>query len=137
MRKVLFVWVMLLSLGMISACSSDDDSQFDSSIVGTWELKTLYYTKHEIELPLDERDLFVFCSKGQVKVIKKTSRYFNFFPNKDGEYDYSYDKKKQVIQFYGKTRKCIIADGEMLIEGHGSDNDGVEIYQYLFLKKSI
>ena len=139
MKKV-YVFLGMLLLGMLCACSSDDDRQNETntgtSIVGTWELKTLYYTKHVIELPLEERDLFVFSSKGHVKVIKKTSRYFNYFPNKDGEYEYSYDKKKQEIQLYGKTRKCIMTDGEMFIEGHGSANDGVEIYQYLFIKKT-
>lgn len=146
-KKLVLMTSMLIWLGMFSACSSDEgktDSIMgknkiasESSIVGTWELKTLCYPENVFEIPLGQRDLFIFNSNGQVKVIKKTKSIFPYFPNEDGEYDYSYDKEKQKIQFWGQTRECVISDDEMHIEGYHSPDDGLEIWEYVFIKKQI
>lgn len=117
--------------------NNEETTPPDSSIIGTWELKTICYSECDYELPLAERDLFIFSSEGQVKVIKKTSTILQEFPNEDGEYDYSYDKEKKIIHFLGKDRYCIISDGRMRIEGYHSPDDGLEMNEYIFIKKQI
>lgn len=149
MKKYVLFFCVLLLAGSLCSCSSGDNDDMpndrlgetdkvavpDSIIIGTWELKTLYYPfDRKVELPLDERDLFLFDSNGKVKVVKKTSSFLSHFPNENGEYDYSYDKEKEVMQFWGKTRKCMISDGEMHLEGYSSSDDGPEILEYIFKK---
>jgi hypothetical protein len=121
----------MMAFGM-SSCSSDDDD--DNPIVGTWELKTLGYPGFDYEIPLDDRDLFIFNSNGKLKVIKKKRSFFPDFPNEDGEYDYSYDKAKKIIQLCGVARECIILNGEMRIDGyHEADSEPVQ--RFIFIKK--
>ena len=118
--------VLMMAFGM-SSCSSDDDD--DNPIVGTWELKTLGFPGVDIEIPSYE-----FCANGKVKVIKKFRTGFDDFPGEDGEYDYSYDKKKQIIQLCGVARECIISNGEMHIEGYHSANSE-SVQMFIFIKK--
>lgn len=133
-NKLVLMTSMLLWLGMFSACSSDDDT--DNPIIGTWELKTLGFPGVDIEIPSDQRDVYEFCANGKVKVIKKFRTGFDDFPGEDGEYDYSYDKKKQIIQLCGVARECIISGGEMHMEGyHYGPDDGLYVHEYIFIKK--
>ena len=137
MKNLLFYMSALLLL-CLAGCSNDaDDEQSYSDIVGTWELVAYYSITGYHELPEVERDLFMFGSDQKVKVtIKKwKNRYFPLFPNEDGVYDYSYNKGKQKIQFFGIERDCIISDDEMRMEGNHSDHDGVEVDWYIFKKK--
>lgn len=123
---------VLLTLGLFNACNSDDDT--DNPIVGTWELSILHLPGTECEIPSDQRDLYVFSPNGKVKVTKKTSVVFDEFPSEDGEYDYSYDKKKQIIQLCGKSRECIISGSEMRIDGyHSAISESVQVF--IFIKK--
>ena len=131
-NKLVLMTSMLLWLGMFSACSSDDDT--DNPIIGTWELKTLGFPGVDIEIPSDQRDVYEFCANGKVKVIKKFRTGFDDFPGEDGEYDYSYDKKKQIIQLCGVARECIISNGEMHIEGYHSANSE-PVQMFIFIKK--
>ena len=131
-KKLVLMTSMLLWLGMFSACSSDDDT--DNPIIGTWELKTLGFPGVDIEIPSDQRDVYEFCANGKVKVIKKFRTGFDDFPGEDGEYDYSYDKKKQIIQLCGVARECIISNGEMHIEGYHSANSE-SVQMFIFIKK--
>ena len=131
-KKLVLMMSMLLWLGMFSACSSDDDT--DNPIVGTWELKTLCYPGGDLEIPSDQRDLFIFNSNDKLKVIKKRRSFFPDFPNEDGEYDYSYYKKKQLIQLCGVERECIVSEDEMRIDGyHYADSEPVQLF--IFIKK--
>lgn len=160
MKKVVVIMSMLLSLGMFSACSSDDDSlngnneknegelvswfnetdkiyiSDPNSIIGTWNLKTLCYPEGNYEIPIDDRDLFMFSTNGKVKVvIKKGKSLYPDLPNEDGEYDYSYDKEKQTLQLCGESLKCIISDGEMIVEGsHFGPDDGLYMHEFYFYK---
>jgi hypothetical protein len=124
---------------IVGTSSNDDDEQSYSDIVGTWELVAYCvpcFDDEVFELPEAERDLFMFGSDRKVKVIKKMKpRYFPLFPNEDGVYDYSYNKEKQEIHFFGIERDCIIMDDEMRMEGNHSDHDGVEVFWYIFIKK--
>ena len=107
--------VLMMAFGM-SSCSSDDFPGVD------------------IEIPSDQRDVYEFCANGKVKVIKKFRTGFDDFPGEDGEYDYSYDKKKQRIQLCGVARECVISNGEMWIEGyHEADSEPVQ--RFIFIKK--
>lgn len=143
MKKKNVLWfcvVLMMAFGM-SSCSSDDsiegqnDPASEIPIVGTWELNTLGYPGFDYEIPLDDRDLFIFNSNGKLKVIKKKRSFFPDFPNEDGEYDYSYDKKKQIIQLCGVARECIISNGEMHIDGyHEADSEPVQ--RFIFIKKA-
>ena len=117
-NNVLWICVVLMMAFGISSCSSDDDD--DNPIVGTWELKTLGFPGVDIEIPSDQRDVYEFCANGKVKVIK--------------EYDYSYDKKKQIIQLCGVARECVISNGEMHIEGY-HDASGEPVQRFIFIKK--
>jgi hypothetical protein len=151
MKKYVLFFCVLLLAGSLCSCSSGDNDDMpndklgetgkiavpDSIIIGTWELKTLYYPDFVREIPLDERDLFMFSSYGKVKVvIKKGKPLYPDLPNEDGEYDYSYDKEKQIIQLCGETLKCMISDGEMHLEGHHySPYDHPEILEFIFIKK--
>ncbi len=137
MKNLLFYMSALLLL-CLAGCSNDaDDEQSYSDIVGTWELVAYYSITGYHEIPAGERDLFMFGSDQKVKVtIKKwKNRYFPLFPNEDGVYDYSYNKGKQKIQFFGIERDCIISDDEMRMEGNHSDHDGVEVDWYIFKKR--
>ena len=137
MKNLLFYMSALLLL-CLAGCSNDaDDEQSYSDIVGTWELVAYYSITGYHEIPAGERDLFLFGSDRKVKVtIKKwKNRYFPLFPNEDGVYDYSYNKGKQKIQFFGIERDCIILDDEMRMEGNHSDHDGVEVDWYIFKKR--
>ena len=139
MRKILLCMSAFLYL-FLAGCSNDDDEQSYSDIVGTWELVAYCvpcFDDEVFELPEAERDLFIFGSDQKVKVtIKKwKNRYFPLFPNEDGVYDYSYNKGKQKIQFFGIERDCIISDDEMRMEGNHSDHDGVEVDWYIFKKR--
>ena len=131
-KKLVLMTSMLIWLGMFSACSSDDDT--DNPIVGTWELKILHFPGLDSEIPSDQRDLYMFNPNGKVKVIKKLRIGCDDFPDKDGEYDYSYDKKKQLIQLCGVERECVILDGEMRIEGY-HDASGEPVQMFIFIKK--
>lgn len=134
-KKLVLMMSMLLWLGMFSACSSDEDT--DNPIVGTWELKTLCYPEGDTEIPIGNRDMFTFNSNEKVKVvIRKGKPLYPDLPNEDGEYDYSYDKDRQIIQLCGKTLKCIISSGEMHIEGyHYGPDDGLYNHEFIFIKK--
>ena len=137
MKNLLFYMSALLLL-CLAGCSNDaDDEQSYSDIVGTWELVAYYSITGYHEIPAGERDLFLFGSDRKVKVtIKKwKNRYFPLFPNEDGVYDYSYNKGKQKIQFFGIERDCIIMDDEIRMEGNHSDHDGVEVDWYIFKKR--
>ena len=153
MKKILFCMGAFLCL-FLAGCSNDgddqqsyadnvgtssnddDDKQSYADIVGTWELVAYYSITGYHEIPAGERDLFLFGSDRKVKVIKKMKpRYFPLFPNEDGVYDYSYNKEKQEIHFFGIERDCIIMDDEMRMEGNHSDHDGVEVFWYIFIKK--
>ena len=137
MKNLLFYMSALLLL-CLAGCSNDaDDEQSYSDIVGTWELVAYYSITGYHEIPAGERDLFLFGSDQKVKVtIKKwKNRYFPLFPNEDGVYDYSYNKEKQEIHFFGIERDCIISDDEMRMEGNHSDHDGVEVDWYIFKKR--
>ena len=111
----------------------------DSSIIGTWELKTVCYPEGNHDISLDDRDLFMFDLNGKVNVvIKKGKPLYPDLPNVDGEYDYSYDKEKQIIQLCEETLNCIIAGDEMHIEGyHDGPDDGIYNHEYIFIKKQI
>lgn len=147
MKKLVFIFSVLIAAFFVIGCSNDDqpnvrlsetDQHYASdpnSIIGTWELKMLRYSEDDSEMPLDQRDIFVFNSKGKVKVIKKMISLFSDFPNEDGEYDYSFDKEKQIIQLCGVTRECIISDGEMYIKGYSMPMPDGEPLQYFVLIK--
>ena len=120
-----------LLIAISSGCSKDDinlsngwlktrdkvTASDPKSIVGIWELKTLYYPVGYYKSP-DDRDLLIFSSEGKVKVIKKTNESIPGFSNEDGEYYYSYYKGKQIILFLGgkygsvffRMVKCILKD---------------------------
>ena len=156
MKTIAITMCFLLTIGL-AGCSKDGDPEIipteeedenssngslsetdketaSNSIIGVWELKTLCYPEGNREIPSDYRDLFIFSSSGKVTVvIKKVKPLYPDLPNEDGEYDYSYDKEKQMMQFWGKTRGCIISDGEMRIEGYHSPDDGLEIDEYIFI----
>ena len=132
-NNVLWICVVLMMAFGISSCSSDDDD--DNPIVGTWELKTLGFPGVDIEIPSDQRDVYEFCANGKVKSSKNSEQVcFDDFPGEDGEYDYSYDKKKQIIQLCGVARECIISNGEMHIEGYHSANSE-SVQMFIFIKK--
>lgn len=117
----------------------DEETASDpNTIIGAWELKTLCYPEGDKEIPLDDRDLFIFNINGKVKVvIKKGKPLYPDLPNEDGEYDYSYDKEKQIIQICSETLKCIISDGEMYMEGyHYGPDDGLYTHEFIFIKKA-
>ena len=150
MKKKLFILSSFLLI-IISVGCSDEKQLYDwqsetdktiasdpNSIIGTWELKTLCYPEGNHEIPIEDRDLFMFSSNGQVKVlIKKGRPLYPDLPNEDGEYNYSYDKEKQIIQLCGETLKCIISNGEMSIEGdHYGPDDGLYFHKFQFIKKS-
>ena len=148
MKKYLFV-LMCFLLTIISAGCGKDDQPNDwqdetdkeivsdpNSIIGKWELSTLYYPGAiRFEIPLDQRDLFLFSSKGQVKVIKKNRSSFPDFPNEDGDYDYSYDKEKQTIELCGIIRECVIMDEELYIESGYNEADSEPIQYFIFTKQ--
>ncbi len=79
----------------------------------------------------------MFNQSGKVKVfIKKGKPLYPDLPNEDGEYDYSYDREKQIIQLCGKTLKCIISGGDMHMEGyHQGPDDGLYVHEFIFIKK--
>ena len=81
--------------------------------------------------------MFTFNSNEKVKVvIRKGKPLYPDLPNEDGEYDYYYDKDRQIIQLCGKTLKCIISSGEMHIEGnHYGPDDGLYNHEFIFIKK--
>ena len=159
MKNYLFILTSTLLIVLSAGCSSDDESYPDkeekgnldtwlndtdkkmasdpNSIIGTWELKTLCYPDGNREIPLDDRDLFVFNSSGKVMaVIKKGKPLHPDLPNEDREYGYSYDKEKQILQLCGESLKCIITDGEMHIIGyHYGPDDGLYMHEYIFIKK--
>ena len=119
--------------------SETDKETASNSIIGVWELKTLCYPEGNREIPSDYRDLFIFSSSGKVTVvIKKGKPLYPDLPNENGEYDYSYDKEKQILQLCGESLKCVISDDEMHVEGyhHGPD-DGVYTHEFIFIKKQI
>ena len=106
MRKLLLCMGAFLFLCLTGCSNDDDDEQSYADIVGTWELVSFYTIVGHYEVPEDERDLFVFGSDRKVKVIKKLKRpYLPLFPNEDGEFDYSYNKGKQKIQFLFKKNR--------------------------------
>jgi len=146
-KKLILMMSMLLWLGLFSACSSDEGNTdsimgknkiaSEFSIVGTWELKTLCYPENVFEIPIDQRDVFIFSSNDKIKVfIKKGKPLYPDLPNEDGEYDYFYDKEKQEIQLCEKTLKCITSESEMHMEGyHYGPDDGLYVHEYIFIKK--
>ena len=142
-KNVLWICVVLMMAFGMSSCSNDDsiegqnDPASESSIVGTWELKTLCYPDGNTEISSDQRDIFMFNQSGKVKVfIKKGKPLYPDLPNEDGEYDYSYDREKQIIQLCGKTLKCIISGGDMHMEGyHQGPDDGLYVHEFIFIKK--
>ena len=159
MKKILFCMGAFLCL-FLAGCSNDaddeqsyadivgtssnddDDKQSYADIVGTWELIAFCVPnadKYVYEVPEGERNLFVFGSDRKVKVIRKweTKIHFPLFPNEDGVFDYSYDKGKQKIHFFGVERDCIILDNEMRMEGNHSDHDGMEVDWYIFKKTDL
>ena len=148
MKKNKLLWMGVLLMAVIvtlsftncaSSDSDEDDSILtDSLIIGEWELKTLLPLGGDCdpgvvqEIPSGQRDIFIFSSKGKVKVIKKKRFWIENWPIEDGEYDYSYDKEKQTIQLCGKTWRCMITDGKMQIEQPLG-----ELRQYfIFIKKT-
>ena len=158
MRKILFCMGAFLCLflagcsndaddeqsyaDIVGTSSNDDDEQSYADIVGTWELVAYYILETVYEVPEDERDLFVFNSNEEVMVVKNWESYLHkgpnllYFPNEAGEYEYSYDKEKQIINFMGKTRKCIISGRKMRMEGYYTGPaDGTEILHFIFIKK--
>ena len=138
MRKLLLCMGAFLFLCLTGCSNDDDDEQSYADIVGTWELVSFYTIVGHYEVPEDERDLFVFGSDRKVKVIKKLKRpYLPLFPNEDGEFDYSYNKGKQKIHFFGVERDCIILDDEMRMEGNHSADDGMEVFWYIFKKTDL
>ena len=83
MKKKLFILSSFLLI-IISVGCSDEKQLYDwqsetdktiasdpNSIIGTWELKTLCYPEGNHEIPIEDRDLFMFSSNGQVKVLIK------------------------------------------------------------------
>jgi hypothetical protein len=152
MKKNLFVLMCSLLTIFPAGCSNEEDDLSNSwlskvdketasdpnSIIGTWELKTLCYPEGDWEIPSENRDLFMFYINGKMKVvIKKGKPLYPDLPNEDGEYNYSYDKEKQIIQLCGETLKCIISNGEMSIEGdHYGPDDGLYFHKFQFIKKS-
>lgn len=147
MKKNLLIILSFLLIIITSGCSNEkQQSETDktevsnpNSIIGIWELKTLCYPEGNHEIPLEDRDLFMFNSNGQVKVIiKKGKPLYPDLPNEDGEYDYFYDKEKQIIHLCGKTLKCIITNGKMSVEGnHYGPDDGLYFHKFQFIKKHI
>ena len=141
MKKKLFGLIGVLLIIISAGCSKDDDNEVGStdpnSIIGTWELKTLCYPEGDRVIPSDNRDLFMFNINGKVKVnIKKGKPLYPDLPNEDGEYDYSYDKEKHIIQLCSETLKCIISDGEMHMEGyHYGPDDGLYTHEFIFIKR--
>ena len=120
-----------------SYSETDRKAAADSIIVGTWELKTICYPEGNTEIPVDDRDLFIFGSNGKVKVVIRIARpLYPDLPNRDGEYDYSYDMENQILQLCGKPLKCVVSDDEMHIEGyHDGPDDGIEFHEFIFIKK--
>ena len=149
MKKILFIASVIFASFCVSGCSNDDQSigwlsetdietaSDPNSIIGIWELQTLCYPDFDTKMPVEQRDIFMFSSKGQVKVIKKTRSFFPDFPNEDGEYEYSYDNEKQIIQLCGVTRACIISNGEMRIESGYNDPDSEPVQFFIFIKRQI
>ena len=149
MKSKLFVMMCFLLMIISAGCSNDDQSigwlsetdietaSDPNSIIGIWELQTLCYPDFDTKMPVEQRDIFMFSSKGQVKVIKKTRSFFPDFPNEDGEYEYSYDNEKQIIQLCGVTRACIISNGEMRIESGYNDPDSEPVQFFIFIKRQI
>lgn len=154
MKKSIYLsGILFLLLVLMSSCSSDEidfsngwlnESDIEkahnpNSITGVWELKTCCYPEGNYEISSDDRDFFMFNSEGKVKVvIKKGKAKYPDLPNEDGEYDYTYDMEKQVIQLLASTRKCIISNGEMRIDGyHYGPDDGIYSHEYIFIKKHI
>lgn len=152
-NKIYLSGILFLLLILTCSCSSElidssngwlNESDIKkaynpNSIIGVWELKTKCYPEGNYEIPSDDRDLFMFNSEGKVKiVIKKGKTMYPDLPNKDGEYEYTYDMEKQVIQLLASTRKCIIANGEMRIYGyHYGTDDGIYSHEYIFIKEHI
>lgn len=110
-------------------------SSNSNSIIGTWALHTLVFPGGDLkEVSPNKRDVYTFCSNGRLIVTKFMNDNMPEFPNEDGEYNYSYDIEKQIILLCGKTRKCIISDGEMHIEGyHWAASEPVQ--EFIFIKK--
>lgn len=147
-KKIVLMTSMLLWLVFLCACDnnennptdfieSQNETSLESSIIGTWELKTLSYPDGNREISSDQRDIFMFNQNGKVKVfIKKGKPLHPDLPNEEGEYDYSYDMEKQIIQLCGETLKCTISGGEMHMEGyHYGPDDGLYVHEYIFIKK--
>lgn len=149
MKKLVFIVSVLIAAFCFCGCSGDENddllndrlnekSSDTVSIIGIWELKTLCYPGNdEVEIPVEKRDIFVFSSNGKVNVTKKRKSDFQDFPNEDGEYDYSYDKEKQIITLCGKTRECIITDSIMNLESCYFSDCGEPIQNFIFIKKQI
>ena len=144
-KKAFYYLILAMSVSFcFTACSSDDESDKPvkevvtaPSIIGVWELKTICYPEGDREIPSDNRDLFTFNSNGKVSVIiKKGKPLYPDLPNEDGEYEYSYDEGKQIIQLCGETLKCTISDGEMHMEGsHYGPDDGLYNHEFIFVKR--
>lgn len=146
MNRKLFVMMSFLLIVFSAGCSSEENEDLLNgglnvtisdtiNIVGTWELKTLSYSGAAYEIQLDQRDIFEFCSNGQVKVIKKSRTSFPDFPNEDGEYDYSYNNEKRTILLCGKNRECFISDGIMYLGSGYASPYSEPIDYYVFIKK--
>ena len=149
-KKAFYYLILAMSVSFcFTACSSDDESDkpvkevvTDPSIIGAWELKTLILPDPELdyirEMPSDKRDIYMFNSDGKVKVIVKKGNLNPHpdLPNEDGEYDYSYEKEKQILQLCGEALKCSISNGEMHIKSNWhSPSDGYEVEEYIFVKR--
>ena len=125
MKKVSLFIVMLLLLGMFSACSSDDSISDSNPILGTWELERVLraFGGDEDVIPPKNRDIYIFGSNGKVYVTSN-NRYSYFLET--GEYDYLCETGKQEIMINGKLRNCSISSGKMTISGDiNAYSDGV------------
>jgi hypothetical protein len=143
MKKLLFVMMCsLLAIGFAGCSDEEDDFSGANSIVGTWELKAVKeecipkYPERTLEIPAGNRYIFMFDINGKVKMFFNTKYPYPVFPREDGEYDYSYDKKEQLIHLGSETLKCIVSDGEMRMEcsRFGAD-DSLTYYVFLFTKQ--
>ena len=101
MKKILFIFSMLLAIGLTSACSSDDENPF----VGEWQLVEIRDAESgEITYPTDEDDGTIWFDSIIFFPNLEYEQYLEGLPMKDSPimtYHYNEDVLTVLIEHWG------------------------------------
>ena len=94
MKKILFIFSMLLAMGLTSACSSDDENPF----VGEWQLVEVLNDNSGGLYPVDdvlEGEIIKFMPNFEFEISSETTSIEDLPPN-----TYSYDANILTIKYW-------------------------------------